>query len=701
MRELARTWVSFSAVSFESEPPPRGPQPVIQRRRRGALAPTLITLGVLVVVILILASFWTDILWFDQLGFVEIYRTQLVTRVILFVLGMLVMAGGVFASLYVAYRSRPIYAPAPSGPQASLERYRETIEPLRRLLLFVVPVILGLFGGSAVAQHWQTVLLWLHRQPFGTDDAQFQMDIGFFVFTLPLLEFVVGFLTATVFLSALAAAVTHYLYGGMRLQGGGVRFTVTARAHLCILAAIFLFLRALDYWLGRYSLTTRDSERITGLTYTDANVVVTSKGILAAIAFMIGVLFIVAAFTDRWRLLPLYGVGLLLVSAILIGGLLPALVQRFQVVPNLQAKESPYIQRNIDATRAAYGLQNIKVNPYTATSNASPGALKEDASTVPGIRLIDPAIVSPTFRQVQQNKQYYGFPDNLDVDRYALEDADGKKTTHDTVISVRDLDLSNVSNRSWVTDHLVYTHGFGVVAAYGNKATSNGQPDFFQYGIPSTGRLGEYEPRVYFGESSPDYSIVGAPEGAAPIELDYPDDKSASNQVNNTFTGDGGVRLGSMWNRLLYAIKFRDGNLLLSDSINPKSQILYDRSPRDRVQKVAPFLTLDGDPYPAVVDGRIKWIVDGYTTTSRYPYSRTTVLEDATSDSVTVTSTSVEALPRQRVNYIRNSVKATVDAYDGKVTLYTWDDADPILKAWQATFPDALQPMSQIRADLM
>lgn len=657
----------------------------------------------LVVLILILASFWTQVLWFRQVGYSSVYRTELVTRSLLFLLGLIVMAGGVFASLYLGYRSRPIYAPAPSGPQASLERYRETIEPLRRLLLIVVPVILGLFGGSAVAQNWQTVLLWLHRQPFGSNDVQFGLDIGFFVFTLPLLEFVVGFLTATVFLSAIAAVVTHYLYGGMRLQGGGVRFTATARAHLCILAAMFLFLRAVDYWLGRYALTTKDSSRITGLTYTDANVVVTSKGILAAIAFMIGVLFIVAAFTDRWRFLPLYGVGLLLVSGILIGGVLPALVQRFQVVPNLQAKESPYIQRNIDATRTAYGLQDIKVTPYQAKTNASPGALHRDASTVPGIRLLDPALVSPTFRQVQQNKQYYGFPDNLDVDRYALPDGDDptKKVTHDTVISVRDLDLAGVSNRSWVTDHLVYTHGFGVVAAYGNKATSSGYPSFFQSGIPSVGKLGEYEPRIYFGESSPDYSIVGGPEGAAPVELDYPDDESASNQVNTTFKGDGGVSLGSFWNRLLYAIKFRDQNILLSDSVNAKSQILYDRVPRDRVQKVAPFLTLDGDPYPVVVDGRVKWVIDGYTTSSKYPYSRTTILEDATSDSVTATSTSVEALPRQRVNYMRNSVKATVDAYDGKVTLYTWDDQDPILKAWSGVFPGALQPMSKISGDLM
>ncbi len=687
-------WVSSACVTFEREP--RAPRPVVNKRRRGALIPTLITLGVLVVLGLILSQFWTEILWYRQLGFLSVYRTEQLTRLVLFVLGAALMAAGVGSSLVIAYRSRPIYAPV-SAEQAGLDRYRENIEPLRRIVSVAVPLVLGLFAGSAAAQQWQVVQLWLNRVAFGTKDPQFGKDVGFFVFTLPWLQFVVGFLTAIVFLAALAAVVTHYLYGGLRLQGQGQRLTNTARIHLSGLAAAFLLLRAIDYWLGRYALSTKDSSLITGLSYKDANAVLTARSILAGIALIVAVLFIVIAIADRGRLIPLYGVALLVACAIVIGGIYPAAVQRFQVTPNAKRLESPYIQRNITATRAAYGLSTIQQSNFTAKTVAEPNALRNDVETIPGIRLLDPSLISDTYRQLQQIKQYYSFPDSLDVDRYTIN---GK--SRDTVISVRELDIdaAPAAQRNWVNDHLVYTHGFGVVAAYGNERSSDGKPVFFQQGIPSTGALGQYQPRVYFGEQSPDYSIVGAQKGKAPQELDYPDN-AASGQQNNTYDGGGGISIGSTFRKLLYAVKFREGNILLSSSINRDSKILYDRKPRERVEKVAPFLTLDGDPYPAVVDGRIKWILDGYTTSSHYPYSRTQVLEEATSDSITARSASVVPLDNRRINYIRNSVKATVDAYDGSVTLYAWDESDPVLKAWRKIFPTAVKPLTEIDGQLM
>jgi uncharacterized protein len=693
-REPNPTWVSSACVTFEREP--RGPRPVLQQRRRGALAPTLVVLGVLIVLVLILSQYATEILWFNQLGFLQVYRTEQLTRVGLFLVGGLLMAAGVASSLLIGYRSRPIYAPV-SAEQAGLDRYRESVEPLRRLVSVAVPAVLGLFAGSAAAQQWQTVQLWLNRVPFGRDDEQFGIDVGFFVFTLPWLQFVVGFLTAIVFLAGVAAVVTHYLYGGLRLQGQGPRLTSAARIHLSVLAAAFLLLRGLDYWLGRYALTTKDSSLITGLTYTDANAVLTARGILAGIAVIVAVLFLVMAAVDRWRLIPLYGVAIMVACAIVIGGIYPAAVQRFQVTPNAQRLESDYIERNIKATRDAYGLSGIQQQSFTAKTTADANALRDDAETIPGIRLLDPALISDTYRQLQQIKQYYSFSDSLDVDRYSI---DGQ--SRDAVIAVRELNLDNAppAQRNWVNDHVVYTHGFGVVAAYGAQRASDGKPVFFQQGIPSTGDLGDYEPRVYFGESSPDYSIVGAPEGARPQELDFPTD-AASGQQNNTYTGKGGIGIGSTLRKALYAIKFREGNILLSSAINEESKILYDRKPRERVEKVAPFLTLDGDPYPAVVDGRVSWILDGYTTSSHYPYSRTQVLEDATSDSITANRNSVVSLDNRRINYIRNSVKATVDAYDGTVTLYAWDEADPVLKAWSKVFPTAIKPLSQISGDLM
>jgi uncharacterized membrane protein (UPF0182 family) len=682
-------------VSYERDP--RGPRPVLQKRRRGALAPTLVALGVLIVLALIASQLWTDVLWYQSVGFTQVYRTELLTRVVLFILGALVMGAAVGASLLIGYRSRPIYAPV-SAEQAGLDRYRESIEPLRRLVGAAVPAALALFAGSAASQQWQTVQLWLNRVPFGTKDPQFRLDIGFFVFTLPWLQFLVGFLTAVVFLSALAALITHYLYGGLRLQGQGQRLTSAARVHLSVLAALFLLLRGIDYWLGRFALSTKDSRLITGLTYTDANAVLTARGVLAGIAVIVGALFVVTAVVDRWRLIPLYGVALLVVSAIVVGGIYPAAVQRFQVTPSAKELESKFIDRNIKATRDAYGLSLVDAQPFSAATTANAAALRDSAETIPGIRLIDPSLASPTFAQLQQIKQYYSFSDSLDVDRYNI----GGKS-RDTVIAVRELniDAAPADQRSWVNDHITYTHGFGVVAAYGNERNAKGEPVFFQSGIPSIGQLGDYQPRVYFGERSPAYSIVGAPSGGSPQELDFPDDKNASGQQNNTYQGSGGVKVGSTFRKLLYAIKFREQNILLSKQVNSDSRILYDRNPRARVEKVAPFLTLDGDPYPAVIDGKIKWILDGYTTTSRYPYSRTTTLEDATSDSITASTSSVVPLANQKVNYIRNSVKATVDAYDGTVTLYAWDQTDPVLKAWMKIFPGAVKPISGIDSGLM
>lgn len=681
-------------MTFPSDP--RAGRPVVQRRRRSPLVPTLVVLGAIVLLLVVTAEIWTEVLWFDQVGYSQVYRTRLVSQVVLFVAGAAIMAAAVFASLSFAYRSRPVYAPV-SPEQQSLDRYRESLEPLRRLVLIALPAGLGLFAGSAAAQQWETVLLWLNRTSFGATDPEFGMDIGFFVFTLPFLRFVLGFLTAVVVLAALAGAATHYLYGGFRLQGPGERTTKAARVHLALLGALLVLLQAGSYWLDRYSQVIDDSGLFTGAGFTGVNAVIPARTILAIIAVIVAVLFVATAFTGTWRI-PTVGVGLMVVSAIAVGGIYPAVVQRFQVQPSEQSREAPYIERNIQATRAAFDIDDVEEIPYNAEEEGEPGALREDAETTASIRLLDPSLVSPAFRQLQQGRQYYAFPDTLDVDRYDIEGE-----TRDAVVAVRELDLDGLADnaRSWINDHTVYTHGFGFVGAYGNQRTPGGEPEFFQRGIPPVGELELEEPRVYFGESSPSFSIVGAPEGAAPRELDYPDDEAPNGQRNTTYTGDGGPDIGSPVNRLLYAIKLRDWNLLLSDAVNSESQILYDRHPRDRVEKVAPFLTLDGNVYPAVVDGRIKWIVDGYTTSDAYPYSSLEQLGDLTIDTLTATSQSVVALRAQEVNYIRNSVKATVDAYDGSVTLYAWDENDPVLQAWTNVFPDMVRPLSEIDGELM
>lgn len=690
---------------MSSAAPPRRPAPARGKggRRPSPLAITAIAVGVVVVALFLLAQFWTEVMWFDQLGYEKVIWTQWGARAALFAGGFLVMGGAVWGSLQLAYRNRPIYAPS-TPEQATLDQYREAVEPLRKLVMIAAPVLVGLFAGVAASSQWTTVLLALNSVPFGTDDPQFGIDLSFFVFTLPALRFVAGFLVAVVIISGIAALATLYLYGGLRIADGGVRTTRAARVQLAVLAALLMALIGLNYWLDRYSLLKTDGEKFAGASFTDVNAVIPAKAILAGVAVLVAVLFIVTAVRGSWRL-PAIGVGLMVVSAIVIGGVYPAVVQRFQATPNAQTKEAEYIQRNIDATRNAFGLDGIEVEAYDAKTTAEAGALRADAETTASIRLLDPTIVSPSFRQLQQNRGYYNFADTLSVDRYIV---DGE--SRDTVIAVRELELSGLGagQRNWVNDHTVYTHGFGVVAAYGNQIGPDGRPAFFEGGIPSVGALtdletGGYEPRIYFSPKSPSYSIVGAPEGTDPWELDYPTDDTGG-QVDTTFPTEEiaiGPKVGTFLNKMLFALKFQSEEILFSDRVTDVSQIVYDRDPRDRVAKVAPYLTLDGRVYPAVVDGKVVWIVDGYTTSDEYPYSASESLEDATTDSLTATSMSIQAQAPQQVNYIRNSVKATVDAYDGSVTLYAWDAEDPVLQAWQGVFPNTVKPVSEISGDLM
>jgi hypothetical protein len=675
--------------------PPRPEPPQRRRRRRGALVPTLVVVGVLVVGFAAFAGIYTDVLWYRQLGFVEVIGTRLLWQVVLFLAGAAVMAVSVWISMSVAYRTRPVYAPT-TPEQASLDRYRETLEPLRRLVAVAVPATLGLFAGSAAASQWQTVLLFLNQESFGQQDAIFGEDLGFYVFSLPLLQFAVGFATAVVLLAGLAGLITHYLYGGVRLGGPAERTTREARVHLAVLAALFLVIRALGYWLERYALLTADGDVFSGPGYTDVNVVVPTRTVLAIAALVVAVAFLWTAVRGNWRI-PALGVGLLVLVAVVAGGILPLIIQRFIVNPNAIERETPYIEKNIAATRAAYGLQDIEVTEYEADLGTERGALTQDTRSLPGIRLLDPALVTPTYQQLQQIRPFYQFPDPLDVDRYVIDGV-----ARDTVIAARDVNLAGLppSQRNWVNEHTVYTHGYGVVAAYGNRRTPDGQPVFFQSGIPPVGDLGEFEPRIYFGENSPEYSIVGAPEGRDPVEYDRPSDQGDSAE-NFTYTGEGGVAMGDPFTRLMFSIRFRAEEILLSDRVNPESRVLFDRTPRERVEKVAPWLTLDGDPYPAVVGDRVLWIMDAYTTTAHYPYSSSTTLSEATVTSLTETTTSVQELLPERVNYVRNSVKATVDAYSGEVVLYAWDAEDPLLEAWSNVFGNSVTPLSEVSGDLM
>ncbi|WP_454294013.1 UPF0182 family membrane protein [Salana multivorans] len=670
--------------------------------RRSALGPTIIIVAVLVLALFLSAGVVTEWLWFDQLGVSQVLRTQWLSRAVLFLIGFLVLGGLVFLNLQLAFRSRPIYAPS-TPEQRNLDRYREAIEPLRKVALIAVPAVLGFFGGVAMNSQWQTMLLWLNGEPFGEVDPQFGLDLSFYTFTLPAVRFLVSFLMAAVFLSAVGALVTHYLYGGVQAvpEPGMTR---AARIHLGVAAAVFALLLGVSYWLDRYSLLTQQQDRFDGAGYTDIHAVLPGREILAGIAVVVAAMFVVATLRGTWKL-PAIAVALMVVAAIVIGGIYPALVQRFQVVPNEQQFEQEYIQRNINATLAAYGLEEVDKIDYSATLDAEQGALREDAESAASIRLMDPTIISPTFRQLQQIRQYYTFPRDLSVDRYQLEGG-----SQDTVISVRELNLDGLGTRNWVNDHTIYTHGYGVVAAYGNTARGDGQPRFFEGDIPSQGELGDYEPRIYFGQQSPTYSIVGAPAGSEPREVDYPSDED-SGEVRTTYAGDGGPVVSNLLLQSLFAIKFGSQEILFSDSVTNVSQVLWDRDPRVRVEKVAPFLKVDSRTYPAVVDTdgdgtkEVVWIVDAYTTSNDYPYSKREQLSEATINSSLLDANgqprnAMTSLP-ESVNYIRNSVKAVVNAYDGSVQLYAWDTEDPVLASWAKVYPDLVQPYTEMSGDLM
>ncbi len=659
--------------------------------------PTLVVLGTLGILFMIFTTFFTDYLWYVSVQMESVFTTLMITQLGLFLFFGLIMATVVGVTMLVAYRTRPEMG-VMSAEQVSLERYRASLEPLHRVILIGVPTIFGVMAGMSASAQWQQFLAFRNSTPFGATDPQFNVDIGFFVFQYPFLRFMLGFGVATVLIAIMMSGITHYVYGGLRLQGPSPRTSRAAHVQLSILGGSFMLLKAVGYWLDRYGLAVKAEDLVegfTGLKYRDVNAVLPAKNILVVIALVCAALFFANAFRQGWTL-PLVGTGLLAVSALVIGGIYPAIVQQFQVRPSELVREQDYIQRNIEATREAYGIADAEFLDYSGEGDPSVETLEEDAGTLRNIRLLDPAVVSPTYRQLQQIRGFYSFPDILDVDRYAFEDGD-----RGAVIAVREVDLAGVGERNWANDHAVYTHGYGVVAAYDNTAGTDGRPDFFASDIPTVGELEIEQPRIYFGASSPDYSVVGAPEGSPPRELDFPDDTSTSGQKNNTYDGSGGVPVGNIFMKVLFAARMQDPNIVLSSLVNSESKILFDREPLTRVAKVAPWLTTDGDPYPVVVDGRVKWIVDGYTTTSGYPYSSRTALKDATTDAISATSSAVATLPSERINYLRNSVKAVVDAYDGTVALYAWEPEDPLLTTWSKAFGGTVTPISEASPELV
>ncbi|MEZ5091680.1 UPF0182 family protein [Nocardioides sp.] len=707
------------------EEPARTPEPQGPSRRSRALLWTAGILAVGFVALSTFASLWTERMWFQSVSYGEVWGTMLGTRVLLFIVFGAVMAGAIALNAALAYRWRPVFR-STSPEQANLDRYREAIVPARRWLVIGLSVFIGLFAGSSAVGEWRNYLLWRHAKDFGETDPFFHHDLGFYIFQLPWLHYLVDFVMAVTAVSLVVATIVHYLFGGIQLQSRRDRFSPAAQGQLSVLVGLFVLAKAADYWLGRYDLLNHAGNRFTGLNFTADHAILPARNILTWIAVICAVLFFVNVWRRGW-MLPGLGLGLLVLSAVLIGMIWPGIVQQFQVNPSEPDKEAPYIQKNIEATRKAYGIDGVVIEDYgTGTSPLlvpqSPADPTKDAANKrkfaqaavdnPGIRLVDPKLVQPLFEQKQQVRGYYSVADVLDVDRYDIPDGSGQTPERDLVLGVRELNQDGLpaSSKNWANLHTVYTHGYGVIAAYGNQRpadnkeqisdTDNDDPAWAETSLPPRGQLTDltpdgYEGRIYFGEQSPDYSIVGKAPSGSDIELDLPGNGDADAQTTTTYDGAAGVDISGIFHKVLFAMRYGDANLILSGRVHENSKILYHRNPRDMVEKVAPWLTVDEDPFPAVVDGRIVWVLDGFTTTDRYPLSQQTSFEEMTTDAL-AQNTTFQTLPTDEINYMRNAVKATVDAYDGTVKLYAWDESDPILQAWAEAFPGTVLPKSEI-----
>jgi uncharacterized membrane protein (UPF0182 family) len=660
--------------------------------RRGRV--TLIVLAVVVLLFMFLGWFvnaWTDYLWFSEVHYTGVFTTVLWTRVGLFLVFGALLALIVWFNLWLAYRVRPLLRPH-SAEQQSLDRYRMLLTPRFGLWIGILAGIVGFFSGISAQGRWSQWLLFANRQSFGVKDPQFHLDVGFYVFDYPFWRYLIGVGFTAVVLCVLGSLAVHYLFGGVRLQGAGERMTTGARAHLTALVAAFVLLKAVAYFLDQRGLVLSHNggTGLWGAGYTDVQALLPAKEILAYISVVVAVAILVFSNAFIRNLVwPGIAIGMLALSAVAIGGIYPAAVQTFTVKPNIRDKERPYIERSIQATRTAFGLSDVDSVAYGSAAQTPPANLPSDVDTVGNIRLLDPSVVSATYTQLQQVRGFYDFTQKLDIDRYTIN---GK--LQDYVVGVRELDYRNLQGQqtNWQNQHTIYTHGYGFTAAPANQTVCSGQPYFVsgfldkkteQLACQSeTDQIPVVEPRIYYGEGMDPYAIVGRAPGGRDAEYDRP---TGSNDQYVTYAGSGGIPVGSYWRRMLFAYKFRETNFLISSVFNNNSKLMYVRDPRERVQRIAPFLTLDGDPYPVVINGRILWILDGYTTSSFYPYSDQVDLKSATSDSLTGEGF-VAQQQQQNINYLRNSVKATVDAYTGEVKLYQFGQADPILKAWNKAF---------------
>jgi uncharacterized protein len=610
---------------------------------------------------------YTDWLWFKEVGFTQVFTTRLTLNGWLFLgLGGVVFAF-LFLNLSVAARTAPPDVLWELEDQLGLPN-RAILEPVVRRLLLPVIAVIALFAGARGSGAWDTVLAYVNATPFGRTDPLFGRDIGFFVFELPMWRLVYGWATALVAGTLVLTAAVYVLQRSLVLTAHGPRLAASARTHLLGLGAFLLVLRGVGFWLDRFDLLYSPRGLVFGASYTDVHASLPVLGWLAVLALLCAGACVFQIFRPGWRFLV---AGLVTLALFWIGGLgvYPSLLQRFRVTPNELVAERPFIQHNIRLTRLAYGLDRVVEKEFAAADNLTAAALERNSLTIKNVRLWDNRPLLVTYGKLQEIRTYYKFLD-VDVDRYTVN---GEYTQ--VMLSARELSYRFLPSRGFINEHLTYTHGYGLVASPVNRISPEGLPEFFLKDIPPAGaglpRI--TRPAIYYGESGNDYVFVRTRSQ----ELDYP---SGDQNVYTRYEGQGGIPVNSFLAKLAFAVRFGEIKVLLSDDLTAESRVMIYRDVAPRVRQAAPFLKYDRDPYLVVAnDGRLMWMLDAYTTTDRYPYAEPV---------------------RGIGNYIRNAVKVTVDAYDGKIAFYVADDEDPIIRTFAKAFPGMFRPLAEMPKDL-
>jgi len=626
----------------------------------------LITLGLLIFFVVVfgraIASFYVDALWHDSLGRSDVFWGQLWAKVSLFVIFFVVFAALAVVNLLIADRTAPTSFPANVHPY--VERFHEVFGHRLRLVRYGTALVLSFMLALPAVSQWQEWLLFRNSTSFGVDDAQFGVDVGFYVFELPFITFAIDWLFAALVIVLLLTIAAHLLNGGVLFTSSMPTVRASTKVHVAVLLAVLAAVKAADYWVTRYELTNERRGFVQGATYTVVNAQLPAMMLLVLIALLTAVLYLSTIRTDRWRL-PLVASGLWLVVLIVGGLVYPAIVQSLIVRPNQEEREATYIERNVVATRAAMGIGDVTTQTVSF-DRLNAQEVVDDIGPIKNVRLLNPTQMLSRFSRDRGDLTGLQIAD-LDVDRYPIDDDPEPKQV---LITARELDLGSIANKSWQGEHLVSTRGCGLVTAPVGRVTDRDRPDYREVDLD--------RPELYFSPAMSGYAVT---------RTDVTESPCGDDQV---FAGEAGVELKGFLRRSAFALAFLDYNVIGSGAINSDSQLLWVRSVQDRVQKLAPFLDYDGDPYPVVVDGGVQWVIDAYTSTSRYPYGQR-IGNVQLSSQTGLSSNS---------NYIRNSVKAVVDAYTGEVTFYVVDPDDPIVRAWRSAFPDLFTDLEDMPTDL-